>query len=345
MQYVPVVSSTNKPLMPCHPARARELIRKSRAVRRFDRGLFYIKLLDREDGKTRPVVVGIDPGSKREAFTIKSEKRTFLNLQTETVDWVKEAEETSTTLRRTRRGRKTPYRKCRPFRNNNKTFIPPSTKARWQWKLRICQWVSRYYPIDTFVIEDVKAAMHKGKNSTWNQHFSPIQVGKDWLYYQLSRVAPVETVQGFETAQERQRLGLKKLSDKLSDKFEAYCIDSWILANRRVGGHTTPDNTTVLHLVPLRFHRRQLHVCQPAKGNIRRLHGGTRSLGFKRGTWVHHPKYGVCYVGGTSKARISLHALKTGKRLCQNAKPEDLKFLCTASWRIKKGKTAVPPHS
>jgi len=87
----------------------------------------------------------------------------------------------------------------------------------------------------------------------------------------------------------------------------------------------------------LRFHRRQLHVLQPAKGNLRKRYGGTLSMGFKRGSWVKHPKYGVCYVGGASNGRISLHTLDTGKRLCQNAKPEDLTFLCTASWRTRKG--------
>ncbi len=337
MQYVAVISSTGKPLMPCHPARARELVKKGRAIRRFDRGLFYIKLLDREDGDTQTIVVGIDPGVKREAFTIKSEKRTFLNIQTEAVDWVKDAEATSSMMRRSRRGRKTPYRECRLLRNNHKPLLLPSIKARWQWKLRICRWVNRYYPITVFVIEDVKAVTHKGKNSRWNKSFSPIEVGKEWLYYQLARIAPVETVQGFETAEERKRLGLKKLKDKLSDKFEAHCVDSWTLANRRVGGHTTPDNTTVLNIVPLRFHRRQLHVLQPAKGNIRKPYGGTLSMGFKRGAWVRHPKYGVCYVGGSSNQRISLHDLSTGKRLTKSAKPEDLKFLCTSSWRIKKG--------
>ncbi|HEX2243525.1 MAG TPA: RRXRR domain-containing protein, partial [Gammaproteobacteria bacterium] len=37
MVYVPVVSKTGRPLMPCHPARARELVQKGKAVRRFNR--------------------------------------------------------------------------------------------------------------------------------------------------------------------------------------------------------------------------------------------------------------------------------------------------------------------
>src|SRR5260221_5502754 len=164
MHYVPVVSSTGKPLMPCHPARARQLVRKGRAIRGFDRGIFYILLLDREDGNLQPIAVGIDPGSKKEAITVKSKSRTLLNIQADAVTWVSDAEETSTVMRRSRRYRNTPYRECRPDRQSGKIPLPPSTKARWQWKLRLCTWLARYYPIDVFVVEDVKAESRKGKN-------------------------------------------------------------------------------------------------------------------------------------------------------------------------------------
>jgi hypothetical protein len=50
--------------MPCHPARARELVRSGRVVRRVRKGFFHIQLLDREDGEVQPVACGIDPGSK-----------------------------------------------------------------------------------------------------------------------------------------------------------------------------------------------------------------------------------------------------------------------------------------
>jgi RRXRR protein len=81
MLYVPVVSVSGKPLMPCHPARARELVRQGKAQRRFKRGVFYLQLTAREAGATQPVAVGIDPGSKKEAFTVKSAAHTYLNLQ------------------------------------------------------------------------------------------------------------------------------------------------------------------------------------------------------------------------------------------------------------------------
>src|SRR5258708_18337992 len=187
MQYVPVRGSTGKPLMPCHPARARELVRRGRAIKRFDRGIFYIQLHDRDEGELQRVVVGIDPGSKKEAITIKSQKRTFLNIQADAVTWVKDAEETSTTMRRSRRGRKTPYRKCRPNRHQGRIPLPPSTKARWQLKLRLFKSLARSYPIHVFMVEDVKAETRKGKGGHWNTSFSAIQLGKDSLYSQVCK--------------------------------------------------------------------------------------------------------------------------------------------------------------
>ena len=317
--------------MPCHPARARELVRKGKAVRRFNRGLFYIQLTVREDGDIQPVAVGIDPGSKKEGITVKSEAHTYLNIQADAVDWVKGAVKTRQQMRRTRRYRKTP---CRGNRSNRAIGgIPPSTKARWQWKLRLCRWLAKLYPIACFVVEDLKAHTQGGRR--WNGSFSPLQVGKEWLYSELEKLGRVIRKQGWETKELRDALGLKKTGRKLAEVFEAHCIDSWVLANGYTGGHTEPDNTRLLCIMPLRFHRRQLHRLQPEKGGIRKPYGGTRSLGFKRGGLVKHAKHGLVYIGGRLKGRISLHSLIDGKRLCQNAKPSDCKFLAFNSWRTR----------
>jgi len=52
----------------------------------------------------------------------------------------------------------------------------------------------------------------------------------------------------------------------------------------------------------------------------------TRSLVFKRGSLVRHKRYGLCYVGGSSKGRISVHSLSSGKRLSQSVKIDDCVF-------------------
>ena len=334
--FVPVVGTTGVPLMPCHPARARELVRNGKAVRRFNKGIFYIKLLQRKDGDVQPVAVGIDPGSKKEGFTVKSAEHTYLNIQADAVTWVKKAVESKRNMRKTRRFRRTP---CRQNRTNRKRGgIPPSTKARWQWKLRIARVLSKLFPVECFVVEDIKAKT-TGKRR-WDASFSPLEVGKVWFYSELRKFGQVDVKQGFDTFEMRNQLGLKKSKSKLDNSFEAHCVDSWVLANSWVGGHTAPDNKSLILITPIRLHRRQLHVLQPAKAGIRKHYGSTRSLGFKRGGLIKHKKYGVAYVGGTSKNRISLHSIRTGKRLSQNVRVEDCKFLTYASWRIGNSSAA-----
>jgi hypothetical protein len=341
-QFVPVVSTSGKRLMPTSNKKADRLIRQGRALRRFDRGLFHIQLTDRADGYTQPLAVGIDPGSKKEAITVKSTAHTYLNIQADAVTWVKEAEATRTTMRRARRGRKTPYRPMRTNRRQRQFKLPPSTRARWGWKLRLVNWLCRYYPITAFVVEDIQAVTKPGKRR-WNQSFSPLEVGKQWFYQHLRQRGSVELIKGHETAEARYALGLKKAKQKLSDAFEAHCVDSWVLANLWVGGHRAPDNTAMLYIVPLRFHRRQLHLLQPAPGGVRRRYGGMNSLGFKRGSWVSHPRYSVCYVGGTTGNMISLHELQTGKRIAK-VKPATLQLLTRSSWRIRKEASHSPPR-
>jgi hypothetical protein len=182
-----------------------------------------------------------------------------------------------------------------------------------------------------------------------------LEVGKRWFYAELGKLGNVHTKKGYETKELRLRLGLKKSSNKLKNDFSAHCVDSWVLANSHfekggqggfVGGavhevtverseHISPDNKDILKVTPLRFYRRQLHAQKPAYGGIRRPYGGTRSEGFKRGAYVKHPKYGVCFVGGASLGRISLHSLASGKRLTQNANPLECNFLTYASFRIE----------
>jgi hypothetical protein len=343
VRYVPVVDREQKPLMPTTANRAARWIESGKATPFWKRGIFCVRLnVEPSDRKTQAIAAGIDPGSKKEAFTLKSEAHTFLNIQADAVTHVKKAVETRRTMRRTRRCRKTPCRQNR--RNRARGGIPPSTKARWQWKLRLCSWLSKLFPITGFVVEDVKAETRTGTRR-WNGSFSPLEVGKQWFYDQLSKLASVETKQGWETKERRDRLGLKKCSQKLSEKFEAHCVDSWVLANSQTGGHTAPENCRILFVAPLCFHRRQLHRLEPAKGGVRSRYGGTRSLGLKRGSLVKHPKYGVATVGGHTDGRISLHSVETGKRLCQHAKPADCKFLCFNSIRYRQeGGVRRPPH-
>ena len=340
MRRIPVVSSTGKPLDPCNNHRANELIAKGKALRRFSKGVFYIRLTERADGVVHPTAASFDPGIKKDGVTVKSGKHTLLNIQADAVTWVKGAEETSTMMRRSRRSRKCPCRQ--PRQNRSQGSLTPSIRARWGMMLNMAKWLCKLYPISVIVVEDVSAVTKPGKRR-WNESFSPLEVGKNWFYGELEKLAPVRIFKGWETKNAREGLGLKKLSNKLSNKFEAHCVDSWVLAIMAVGGHLKPDNKSMLYVSPIRLHRRQLHALQPIKGGVRRPYGGTRSMGFKRGSWVKHEKYGVCYVGGTSRGRISLHEIRTGERLTRSVRAEECQMLAFGSWRVWKGDAANSP--
>ena len=337
---VPVVDYNQVPLMPTTPARADRWVKSGKATPFWKKGIFCVRLNTEPSARNyQDIACGIDPGSKREGFTLKSSKHHYLNIQSVAVDWVKKHVKTRRSMRRSRRRRKTPCRQPRWNRLANKIKLAPSTKARWQWKLRIAGSLSKIYPITVFVVEDIKAKAWGGK---WGKTFSPLQVGKDWFYHELEKIAPLKLFQGHETAELREQLKLRKSKDKMAEKFSAHCVDSFTLAYRAVGGNAKPDNTDLLIVTPLRFHRRQLHRLEHATGHIRSRYGGTISAGFKRGSIVKHPKWGLTYVGGEmikptkrepNKKVISLHSIETGKRLTQSANPKDLQFLTYNTWR------------
>jgi hypothetical protein len=309
------------------------MVASKKATPFFKRGIFCIRLnVEPSIRILQPIVVGIDPGSKKEGFTVKSEAHTLLNIQADAVQHVKDAVEVRRNMRRARRFRKTP---CRANRQNRaRGCLPPSTKARWQWKLRIVEQLAKIFPITDLVVEDIKAKTKKSKRK-WNRSFSPLEVGKAWFYEELKRFGNVHVKQGWETFEMRNAAGLKKSKSKMSEVFEAHCVDSWVLANWYVGGHILPDNRHMLFVSPIRLHRRQLHMLQAAKGGARKAYGSTRSCGLKRGSLVTHPKLGLVYVGGTMAGRISLHAATDGKRLTQTAKPSEIRFKSYNAWRTR----------
>jgi len=340
--YVPVVGCAGKPLMPCHPQRARELMEKGKAKPRWMLGsIFYIQLTERDDGEVDPhVVIGIDPGSKFEGYSIRSTKRTLINIQSAAPTHVKSRVADRRDQRRARRFRNTPCRKNKSHRGNvSSSRLPPSTRARCLAKINMVKRLMRIYPISMIVIEDVAARTKKGANRNWNKSFSPLQAGKLYLYAELQKLVtrPVVLIPGYTTFQYRSLLTtVVKAKHKAAKIFEAHCIDAWVLAGLGLPHEALeePDNLSMYSLEPILLHRRQLHATQPAEGNIRRPYGSTRSMGLKRGSLVHHPKYAHAYVGGTSNGRISLHSLEDGKRLTQNVHPEQCQILAYNTMKI-----------
>ena len=328
---VPVVDGNNHPLFPCKSGVARCLVRDGKAIPFYRKGFFCIKLKKVvEKPAKKKIAMAIDHGSKRTGITIASCGHIILNIQCDTPCWIKAKMESRLQLRRSRRQRKTPYRKCRSNRAIGR--VPPSTKARWDLNLRLLDQLCKIIPITRVVLEDIKAKPRPGKRR-WNVNFSPLEVGKKYFEEEIrSRGLKFSTFRGTETSDRRDQRGFKKTKDKLAEKWEAHCVDSHCLAEMELGKNIVPvKDMYVLSLI--KFHRRNLHLQNFAKGGVRRSQGGTRSLGLNRGTLVKHPKWGLTYVGGVGKTGMSLHSLASSDRVCRNAKKEDLKILTNMKWR------------
>ena len=337
--FVPVKSKSGKKLMPTHPNKAGMLIKKALATPYWSNGIFCIRLnYEPETDYTQEIAVGVDPGSKKEGFTVKSESHTYLNVQADAHNKVGKKVAKRRELRRGRRSRKCPNRKNRTNRLANKERLPAGTRARWEWKLRILDWLSKLYPITHVCVEDIKARTLKHAKQ-WNQSFSPLEVGKQWFYTEVEKRWKLLTLQGWETKEIRDRLRLKKSSKKLSETFEAHCVDSWCLAYHTIGGQSIPDNTDIFCISPIPIQRRSLHRERPKKGGIRSRYGGTvLANGIVKNTLVKHIKYGLTRLSGiNAKGLFAIYSLLDRKRLTTGAKRNSFKVLTRLSFNYRSG--------
>jgi len=157
-----VLSSTQQPLMPCHPARARQLLTAGRAAV-YRTAPFTIILKDRAEGDVQPIAAQFDPGSKTTGIALVGEfpqqGRVVLfgaNLH-HRGNAIRKHLADRRALRRGRRQRKTPYREPR-FDNRTRSlgWLSPSLQSRVN---NVATWFKRLRhraPISECHIETVR---------------------------------------------------------------------------------------------------------------------------------------------------------------------------------------------
>lgn len=326
MQRVPVISKEGLPLMPTKPSRARRWLKSGKAIIWKNKlNVFAIQLTFGADCDTQPVVVGIDPGKLFTGIAIQSKTCThwlghlYLPFQK-----IKDRLEQRRMMRRGRRGRridrKMPFsqraHRQKRFNNRRQNKIPPSIKANRDLEYRVLDLLSDIFPLLEVVIETVKARGDKA--------FSPVMVAQKWQLNRLSKDYMVRVKEGWETAQLRTQLGLKKQKNNKSDAvIETHAVDGIALAcsefvkyqitslNSRnwVGEiNIAPCSLTVIRRPPIS--RRQLHLMVPSIGNKRRKYGGTVTRhGLRKGDFVEATqgkKTVKGWVSGDTKTQISV---------------------------------------
>ena len=155
--------------MPCHPARARQLIKQNKAAVYRHRP-FTIILREREGGDTQPIALKIDPGSRTTGIALVGEfkrgKRLVWAADLHHKGHVVAARmKARRALRRGRRHRKCRYRQPRFLnRRRQKGWLTPSMRSRignvktWVERLR------RWTPIASISLELVKFDTQKMVN-------------------------------------------------------------------------------------------------------------------------------------------------------------------------------------
>jgi len=162
MNRVFVLSSTKKPLMPCHPARARELLSGGRAAV-YRTAPFTIILKDRAEGDVQPVEFKVDPGSKTTGIALVGDfpqqgavVLVGINLQ-HRGDAIGRRLTDRRARRRGRRYRKTRYRAARcDNRTRPQGWLAPSLQSRvanvFTWLTRLVKRV----PVTACQVETVR---------------------------------------------------------------------------------------------------------------------------------------------------------------------------------------------
>ena len=334
--FVPVKSKSGKTLMPTNPNKAGVLIKKGLATPYWSNGIFCIRLNYDTKAHTQEICVGVDPGSKKEGFSVKSEAHTYLNVQADAHNKVGRKVEKRRILRRGRRSRKCPNRKQKTHNLSHCNRIPAGTRARWDWKLRILDWLSKIYPISQVCVEDIKARTMPNVKK-WNASFSPLEVGKQWFYAEIQKRWELYTLQGYETKEIRDRLGLKKSSRKQSETFDAHCVDAWCLAYHTVGGVCIPEHTDLFCISPIPIRRRELHRQNPQQGGKRPRYGGTilGNSGLVKNTLVRHIKYGLTRLSGVNaRGLFSLYDMD-GNRITTSSKCTDFQVLTRLNFNYR----------
>jgi RRXRR protein len=322
---VPVLSSDGKPLMPTTASRARRWIEQERAMGHWsDVGVYYVRLLGEPSGyNTQEIAVGVDPGKRYSGVGVQSACFTLLAAHLVLpFQKVRERMQQRAMMRQSRRGRrinrKIPFHlrahREKRFDNRRGNKLPPSIRANRQLELRVVSEICKLYPVSSIVYEIVKADGSKS--------FSPVMVGQKWMLKQLERFAPVASLQGWQTAQIRNRLGLAKdKANKAKQSPETHAVDGIALASscfvRYQKYHKTGEDgahwrgtvlvTELLFKVIRRppVCRRQLHLMIPASGGIRRKYGGTTTpFNIRKGDLVKY-KGTLGYCSGYTSKQVS----------------------------------------
>ena len=162
--FVYMLNCHGHPLMPCQPRKARLLLKegKAKVVRMVP---FTLQLLYGSSGYKQEVSLGIDAGTQHIGVSATTAQRVLLEAEVQPRTDIGELLATRRQFRRTRRSRKTRYRKCR-FLNRKKRsgWLAPSVQHKVEAHLKTIRLVHKLLPVSRTTIEVAQFDIQKIRN-------------------------------------------------------------------------------------------------------------------------------------------------------------------------------------
>lgn len=210
-----VLNQHGKPLMPCKPQKAKQLLRsgKARVVRRTP---FTIKLLYGSSGFVQPVTAGMDTGSKKVGTAAIANGEVVYQAEVELRNDVSKKMQQRAMYRRNRRGRKTRYRKPRWHNRasmRRKGRLAPSMQSKLDSHLREKRFMESILPISNWNVETAAFDIHRLVNPSV----------KD-IEYQQGPQKDYYNVKAYVLARDNYRCQSKQAGIKHSDKLHVHHI-------------------------------------------------------------------------------------------------------------------------
>jgi 5-methylcytosine-specific restriction endonuclease McrA len=148
-----VLNKDNKPLMPCKPGKARQLLRDGQA-NVVQRTPFTIQLLYGSSGYKQPVTLGVDAGSKIVGLSATTDTKVVYSAEVQLRNDIAGLLATRRQLRRSRRSRRTRYRQSRFLnRRKSKGWLAPSVRNKIDTHITMIGNVHKLLPITNIVVE------------------------------------------------------------------------------------------------------------------------------------------------------------------------------------------------
>lgn len=163
-----VINQRKEPLMPTTQRKARLLLKQGKA-KTHSYNPFTIQLLTATGQTKQGITLGIDAGSKTIGISAGTKKVELYSAELELRNNIVELLSTKKQYRRSRRNRKTRYRKARflnRVKSKHKGWLAPSIENKIQGHFRIVEKVNELLPISETIVEAASFDIQKINNPT-----------------------------------------------------------------------------------------------------------------------------------------------------------------------------------